>query len=192
MLAALLSCALALLSKSIVVTLPVALLLYHWWKTGRVTVKNLLTTLPFFVITAAITIGDLIYYRAREGAAPTYSIFERARRSATSSFWHYFEKLLWPVNMLPLYERPQINGADPFSVGYYSVWLLRSCWLYGFCGVASAEGHLRAFFSLVSRLSPNLGIIDYGYMDIAYVADRFAYLASLGLISLGGRFKRGI
>ncbi len=190
---AILSCALALFSKSIVVTLPVALLLYHWWKVGRITVRNLLTTLPFFVVTAAITIGDLIYYRAREGEAPTYSIFERTQ-IITSSFWHYFEKLLWPVDMLPLYERPVINGAD--TIGWLlfasaiaivlALWILRG---------RIGRGPLAGFLFFGITLSPNLGIIDYGYMDIAYVADRFAYLASFGLIALAvasGRYLLAI
>ena len=33
-------------------------------------------------------------------------------------------------------------------------------------------------------LAPVSGLVDYGYMDISYVADRFQYLAGIGLIAL--------
>ena len=50
-----------LLSKSVVVTLPVALLIWHWWKRGRVTWSDLLRVAPFFVVGGAITVADLLF-----------------------------------------------------------------------------------------------------------------------------------
>ena len=47
------------LSKSVVVTLPVALLIRQWWKRGRVTATDLLHVAPFFVVGAAISAADL-------------------------------------------------------------------------------------------------------------------------------------
>ena len=38
-----------LLSKSIVITLPVALLIWHWWQRGRGTSTDLLRLVPFCV-----------------------------------------------------------------------------------------------------------------------------------------------
>ena len=49
-----------LLSKSIVVTLPAVLLIWHWWKQGRVTSPNLLRLVPFCVVGLVITVGDLV------------------------------------------------------------------------------------------------------------------------------------
>ena len=53
-----------LLSKSIVVTLPVALLIWHWWKQGRVTSTDLLRLVPFGVVGLVITVGDLSFSRS--------------------------------------------------------------------------------------------------------------------------------
>ena len=53
-----------LLSKSIVVTLPVALLIWHWWKQNRVTSTDLLRLVPFCVVGLVITVGDLAFYRS--------------------------------------------------------------------------------------------------------------------------------
>ena len=55
-----------MLSKSIVVTLPVSLLIWHWWKQGRVTSTDLLRLAPFFAVGLAITIGDLSFYLVYE------------------------------------------------------------------------------------------------------------------------------
>ena len=48
-----------LLSKSIVVTLPVALLILQWWKEGRITVRDLRRVAPFFLVALLITAVDL-------------------------------------------------------------------------------------------------------------------------------------
>ena len=50
-----------LLSKSVVVTLPLALLLWHWWQRGGVTRLDLLRVAPLVVIGAAITAADLAF-----------------------------------------------------------------------------------------------------------------------------------
>ena len=52
----------SLLSKSIVVTLPVALLIWHWWQQGRVTSTDLWRLVPFFAVGLVITVGDLSFY----------------------------------------------------------------------------------------------------------------------------------
>ena len=51
----------ALLSKSI--TLPAALLIWHWWKRGRVTWTGLLRIAPFFAVGGAIAVADLLFSR---------------------------------------------------------------------------------------------------------------------------------
>ena len=76
-----------LLSKTVVVTLPAALMIWHWWQRGRIATKDLLRTAP--------------------------------------------------------------------CVAFYA-----------------------------ATLSPVLGLIDYGYMQFAFVADRFQYLAGIGLLTL--------
>ena len=55
-----------LLSKSIVITLPVALLIWHWWQQGRVTSTDLLRLVLFGVIGLAITVADMSFYQSRE------------------------------------------------------------------------------------------------------------------------------
>ena len=56
---ALLLFATGLLSKSIVVTLPAALLIIQWWKEGRITARDLKRVAPFFLVALLVTAVDL-------------------------------------------------------------------------------------------------------------------------------------
>ena len=67
----------ALLSKSIAVTLPVALLIWHWWQQGRLTSTDLLRLVPFGVVGLVFTVGDLSFYRSIETVSFNYSLTER-------------------------------------------------------------------------------------------------------------------
>ena len=173
---------LGLLSKSIVVTLPVMLLVYHWWRNGRVSKREFIRTLPFFAVAAVVTVGDLAYYTARESVSLDIPPTERAQIMARS-MWHYAHKLLWPADLLPIYPRWDVNGGD--FVGWVLIagaiavvvglWMLRHR-----IGRGALAGVL--FFGVT--LAPVSGLVDYGYMDISYVADRFQYLAGIGLIAL--------
>ena len=60
---ALLLFAAGLLSKSIVVTLPAALLIVQWWKEGRITARDLRRLAPFFLVALLITAVDLLLSR---------------------------------------------------------------------------------------------------------------------------------
>ena len=86
----------ALLSKSIAITLPAALLIWHWWKQGRVTSMDLLRLVPFFVIGLVITVGDLSFYQSVEPLSLGYSLTERTLIAARA-LWFYTGKLLWPI-----------------------------------------------------------------------------------------------
>ena len=173
---------LGLLSKSIVVTLPVMLLVYHWWRNGRVSRREFIRTLPFFAVAAVVTVSDLTYYTARESVSLDISPTERVQIVARS-MWHYVHKLLWPADLLPIYPRWDVNGGD--IVGWVLIagaiavvvglWMLRHR-----IGRGALAGVL--FFGVT--LAPVSGLVDYGYMDISYVADRFQYLAGIGLIAL--------
>ena len=66
-----------MLAKSVVVTLPVALLIWQWWKRGRVTVTDLLRMTPFLVVGAVISVLDLTFNRSRGVGGYGYSLIER-------------------------------------------------------------------------------------------------------------------
>ena len=172
----------ALLSKSIAVTLPAALLIWHWWKQGRVTSADLFRLVPFFIVGLAITIGDLSFYQPREGVSFDYSLVERSL-IASRALWFYAGKLLWPTNLSVIYPRWDIHVADPLAWGYLVAAAVLALALWHF-RTQIGRGPLAGALFFAVTLSPVLCFVDYGYMLCAFVADRFQYLAGLGVMAV--------
>ena len=174
--------ALGLLSKSIVITLPVALLVLLWWKQERISAQDIMRLFPFLIVGFAVTLGDYLFYISREEIDFTYSFLERILIAA-QAVWFYVGKLLWPTNLIVIHPHFDI------SVGNLVAWLsvaatvgvLVLLWNYRH---RMGKGPLAgvAFFGIT--LSPILGFVDYGYMQFSFVADRYQYLAGLGLVAV--------
>ena len=65
---------LGLLSKSIVVTLPAALAIWHWWRQGRVTGADWFRLTPFFAVGLAVAVADVAFSSTREPISLGYSM----------------------------------------------------------------------------------------------------------------------
>ena len=172
----------ALLSKSIAVTLPVALLIWHWWKQGRVTSTDLLRLVPFFVVGLVITVGDLSFYRTMETVSLDYSLTERTLIAARA-LWFYAGKLLWPTGLAVIYPLWDIRVGDLQAWGHLvaAIALVVALWHFR---LRTGRGPLAGALFFAVTLSPVLGLVDYGYMDYAFVADRFQYLAGIGVVAV--------
>ncbi len=171
-----------MLSKSIVVTLPAALLIWHWWKYGRISANDILRLLPFFLIGFVITVGDLVYYTSRgESLALSYSAVERLL-IASRALWFYVGKLLWPDNLAVIYPSWEIHADDLLGWSYVvaaaglgaMLWFLRRRF----------RGPLAGTLFFVVTLSPVLGFVGFSYMRFSLVADRFQYLAGIGVMAV--------
>ena len=180
-----------LLSKSIVVTLPAALLIWHWWKQGRVTSTDLLRLVPFFLVGLVITVGDLAFYQSVEPLALGYSFTERTLIAARA-LWFYAGKLLWPTNLAVIYPLWDIRVADPLAWGYFIAAVALAIILWHF-RQRIGRGPLAGALFFAVTLSPVLGFVDYGYMQYAFVADRFQYLAGIGVVAVAiGAVSSGV
>ena len=171
----------ALLSKSIVVTLPASLLLWHWWKQGRVTSTDLLRLVLFFAVGLIITVGDLSFSGVLDDRSLGYSLTERTLIAARV-LWFYAGKLLWPSDLAVIYPLWDIRVSDPLAWGYLIAAVALALVLWHF-RQQIGRGPLAGALFFAVTLSPVLGFVDYGYMQYAFVADRFQYLAGIGVIA---------
>ena len=171
-----------LLSKSVVVTLPLALLIVQWWRGGRVTRLDLLRVAPLVVIGAAVTAADLAFYRGREVLELGYTLAERVL-IAGRALWFYAGKLVWPAELAVIYPLWEIEAGSLAGWAYVAaaaglallLWLGRE---------RIGRGPLAEALYFALTLGPVLGFVDYGYMQFSFVADRFQYLAGSGVLAV--------
>ena len=170
-----------LLSKSMVVTLPAALLIVQWWKEGRITGKDLQRMAPFFLVALLITAGDLYSYDSGR-IDLDYSWPERVL-IASRALWFYADKLAWPTDLSVIYPLWNISLGDPWAWLYLAAAMALAAVLW-FARYRIGRGPLAGALFFAVTLSPVLGFVDYGYMKYSLVADRFQYLACIGVMAV--------
>ena len=173
---------LGLLCKSIVVTLPAALLIWHWWQSGRVTGVDLLRLAPFFAVGLVVVVADTLFYYSRETVSLGYLMVERVLIAA-HALWFYAGKLLWPVDLAVIYPHWDVSAADPLAWAYVvaAVALAAGLW---FLRHRIGRGPLAGVLFFAVTLTPMLGFVDFGYMQFSFVADRYQYLAGIGVTAV--------
>ena len=107
----------ALLSKSVAVTLPAALIVWHWWKRGTVTATDWLRLAPLFACGLALTAADFAFYTWREPLSLGYSAMERVLIAARA-LWFYAGKLLWPADLAVIYPLWEVRAGDALGWVY--------------------------------------------------------------------------
>ena len=167
-----------LLAKSVVVTVPAALLILQWWRRGRVTAVDLLRMAPLVAVGLAITLADYAFYVSREPLDLGYTLVERALIAARA-LWFYAGKLVWPADLMVIYPLWEIDARDPLAwawvAGAAALWAARR---------RIGRGPLAGALFFAVTLAPVLGFVDFGYMQFSFVADRFQYLAGIGVLAV--------
>ena len=177
--------ALALMSKSVIATLPAALLVIFWWKRGKLAWKSdVVPLLPFFALGIASGAFTAWMERTHIGAQGNQFALSFLDRCliAGRAFWFYLAKLVWPTELTFIYPRWQISQLVwwqylfPVSalILLAVLWKLRKRW----------RGPLAAFLLFAGILFPALGFLNVYPFIFSYVADHFQYLASIAIITL--------
>jgi len=172
---------LSLLSKSMGVSLPLAFLLFLFWKNKRLSRRDIIYTMPFFLIAAIIVGADVRFAQMRENVEFPFSFPERIL-IASRSILFYMEKFFLPIRLVTFYPRWSIELGNPLSY-LYSLVLLSLfglvIYLYRYF-----KAPLFLFLFYIITLGPTLAFLDFYFMNYSFVADRFQYLASIGMIIL--------
>ena len=175
--------ALGLLSKPMVMTLPIAFLLLDYWPLARVdpvrfwlSVRSLCVEKVAFIALAALS-GVITFFVQRQGGAVSglnaLSLPVRVI-NALVSYVRYLVKMVWPVNLAVFY---------PYDKEL-SVWLgVAAFALLAMISAAVIRARARAPYLMVGwfwylvTLLPVIGIVQVGTQSIA---DRYTYLPLLG------------
>lgn len=177
--------ALALLSKSAVATLPAALLLIVWWRRGRLGIRDIAPTLPMFGLAIASGYITVLVESSHVSLETGDAILDWPSRVivAGRATWFYLGKLAWPHPLCFTYPRWSI---DPSNVMQYLDAFMAVALVVGLAVTAKriGRGVITAVLFYGGSLLPVLGFVDVYAMRYSFVADHFAYLPSIGLITL--------
>jgi tetratricopeptide (TPR) repeat protein len=180
---------LGLMSKTVIASLPGALLVVFWWQRGKLSWKrDVLPLVPFFI--AGIGAGVLTAWVERkfigaEGSEFDFSIIERFL-IAGRAIWFYLGKLFWPVDLAFIYPRWNVSQTVWWQYLFPAAALL----LLGVMVWRRWRGPLAGLLYFVGTLFPALGFFNVYPFRFSFVADHFQYLACLGPIALAAAIIR--
>jgi len=173
---------LALLSKSVTCTLPVAILIMLWWKAGRLERRQWVPLAPYFAV--GLVLGLLTVFNEQglgaKGDLFEFNLLERVL-IAGRAWWFYLEKLFYPNPLIFNYPRWDVAMTNlmawcwPIAAGAFMGML----WA---CRRVLGRGPFAGLLFFTVTLFPALGFFNVYPFQYSFVADHFQYLASLGPI----------
>jgi protein O-mannosyl-transferase len=180
------SFALALMSKSMAVTLPVIMILLDYWPLGRFEPKKnnadtvfwqLREKIPFFILSAVFSIITIYVQRGPVLEYTPYSLSSRIA-NAPVSFLIYLEKIFMPGNLAAFYVFPDqpplwhvLGAISLIAVISVAVIAAGKRLPYLFAG----------WFWYVITIAPVIGIILIARSGNRPLADHYTYLPSIGI-----------
>jgi hypothetical protein len=174
---------LAMLAKGSVVVLPAVLLLIVWWIHRRITRRDFLMMMPYFIIGAGLTWVNIWFQtRGTQQIIRNANIMERIV-AAGAIVWFYLYKALLPIQLAFVY--PQWNVA-PRNVLWWlplTGLLAVSMVLFRWRNRPTGRALLFAWTFYCVALVPVLGFVDVYFMKYSLVADHYQYVAIIGVVS---------
>jgi tetratricopeptide (TPR) repeat protein len=185
--------AVGLMAKPMLVTLPFVLLLLDYWPLGRTpctgTVAErwaawrwlLLEKVPLLVLSAACSV--VTWYAQQHGKAiAPLEVFPLAARlaNALNAYVAYLGQTLWPVGLAPYYPHPgrSVSRATATAAGL----LLAALTAFAVRMRRSHPYLLVGWLWYVGTLVPVIGLVQVGAQARA---DRYTYLPHIGLFVAG-------
>ncbi len=185
------SFALGLMSKPMLVTLPVILLLLDFWPLGRISEFGVrsseLKSAPHFPMLrrliwekapfVALSLASSVVTFCAQGVSVVplgYVPWDWRIENALAAYTAYLGKTFWPVNLAIFYPYTQIRPWEVFGSGLLLIFLSVFCirkmrfqpWLFV------------GWFWFLVTLVPVIGLAQ---VSVQSMADRYLYLPSIGL-----------
>ena len=175
----------AMLCKTSVVMFPAVLLLYAWWRRGRIGWADLRATAAFFCVSLILGVVAIHFQITR--AIHGWRLPPGGARSriadAGLSIEFYLSKFACPRELMPIYPRWAVGPPSPVQFLPWLVLAAVLAWLW----IKRSGWGRHAIFGLgwfLINIAPVLGFVPMAYQHIAPVADHLAYVPLIGLIGL--------
>jgi tetratricopeptide (TPR) repeat protein len=195
--------ALGLLAKPMLVTLPCVLLVLDFWPLERFQISNFkfqtvaklfAEKIPFFLITAAASVVTFLAQAQRGGSAvvslATVPLHYRLK-NVPLAYVEYLEKIFWPAKLAVFYPLPD---KIPVAAAIAAVTALLAITVAAWQLRRTKPYLLTGWLWFIGMLVPVIGLVQVGG---AALADRYSYLPAVGIFiavtlgasELAARFK---
>jgi Flp pilus assembly protein TadD len=173
----LLTFALGLMAKPMLVSLPLVLLLLDYWPLARLSRRSLWEKLPLLALAAASSVITL-HAQSAGGGLNSLEALPVGNRvaNALTSYFGYIVKTFWPFDLAAIYPHPrdalpawQVAAAG-FALVVLTVVALRMARRFPYLVVG--------WFWYLITLLPVIGLVQVG---IQAMADRYTYIPLIGL-----------
>ncbi len=197
--------AMALMAKSMWVTLPLVFLLLDYWPLGRMgsspsnaagdgahsttgaaartsVRKLLIEKIPFFALSAAASVATYSFQRdyGTLGRVETLSIWDRGANGLVSAAL-YLGKTVWPVNLSVHYPHPYVPGTGGTPYEGWQVAVAAALLVAISASLWRTHGAPYArvgWLWYLGTLVPVIGVVQVGTQGMA---DRYTYLPLIGV-----------
>ncbi len=175
---------LGLLSKPVVCTLPLVMLLWIWWRRPAAAVKHALWVMPLLALASlGAALAMWREHSLLEGLtfASGLSPAERVQ-IAGRAVWFYLGKLLFPVRLVPIYPHWPVDERNwPAYLPAFGVFALVAGGFLLRRRIGRAP--LVAVFCFLVTVAPTSGLLDFGYLGKSFVGDHCLYLPSIAVFA---------
>lgn len=175
---------LGLLTKTVVATLPGALLLILWWRRGTLDWRRDVVPLGVWLGLGGGAGLVTAWFESRllgaEGAEFALTPAARGLLAGRVVFF-YLGRLVWPLDLTFVYPRWTIQGSLWPGVLFplAALAMLVACWAIR----RRSRAPLTVALFFVGSLVPVLGFVNVYPFVFSFVADHFQYLPSLGILT---------
>lgn len=170
----------AILSKIIVLTFPLLLLLLDWMLKRTPSREIIIEKIPFLLVSLALSVIGLMGQESIHAIRKSQNIFENAVVSLHGIMF-YIQKLFWPVDLSHVYPYPETITFQYylFAVLFVVVSLL----------VYRSRHNRSLVFGYLFFIISLLPVLQFLRFSQIFAADRFTYFAYIGPFFIIGMYS---
>ncbi|MDR1190899.1 MAG: tetratricopeptide repeat protein [Verrucomicrobiales bacterium] len=175
----------SLLCKSSGIMMPVAILLFAWWKRGRLGWNDVWSSVPFFLVALIISIVTIHFQFRNAIGSEWIPVGGYISRTACAGLliWFYLYCTIFPFDLCPIYPKWNVDPPEWYLFLCWPALLALLWWLWTHRKTWGRHVLFGLGFFLIF-LVPVLGFVTMSYMRITWAADHFLYIPAIGLIGL--------